>query len=255
MKVLDTALYDQGFDHAVTEFILLLKQKKENRLISPSDANVLVEAKINPDFKKVLEQYYWNLPDGIPSVWILKLKGAKNAARCSGPDFFKAIIVQTAGLPIRHFLCGGAAGVAEQLAESCKKWGNSNISGTFCPPFEGMKEPEMKYLGQTINQSKTNIVWVGLGAPKQIYFSHKLSSYCTVHAILPVGAAFDFHTGKIKKAPLWLQKLGLEWFYRLLKEPKRLFKRYRKVVPAFLLYGMVDLLSFYFKKIFYKSNS
>jgi len=113
-----------------------------------------------------------------------------------------------------------------------------------------MNSAEMELLGKQINYSKTNIVWVGLGTPKQIYFSHRLSSYCSVHAILAVGAAFDFHTGKIKKAPLWLQKIGLEWFYRLLREPKRLFKRYLRVVPAFVFFGFVDVLIFYYKKVF-----
>lgn len=246
MKVLGTKLYDKGFQSAISEFIELVQSKPKNLLISPSDANVLVEAKTNTEFKKVVDDYYWNLPDGVPSVWILKLKGAKNANRCSGPDFFKQIMIKTAQLPINHFLCGGAEGVADKLAVSCKEWGNNNVIGTYSPPFGEMTEEQFKELSERINAKKSNIIWVGLGAPKQLYFSHKLRAYVKVQAILPVGAAFDFHTGRVKKAPAWMQRIGMEWFYRLLREPGRLFKRYAKAVPAFVFYNLLELFSFKF---------
>ena len=248
MKVIGTTLYNKGMQSAIDEFIELAQKEPENLLISPSDANVLVEARMNPTFRKVVDDYYWNLPDGVPSVWVLKLKGATNANRCSGPDFFKKIMIETASLPINHYLCGGAEGVADQLAAACKEWGNNNIVGTYSPPFGEMSEEQFQQLGKEISSGKTHVVWVGLGAPKQLYFSHKLRNYVKVQAILPIGAAFDFHTGRVKKAPKWIQKLGLEWFYRLVREPKRLFKRYIKVVPAFLFYNFLEVLSLKFFK-------
>ncbi|NOQ71817.1 MAG: WecB/TagA/CpsF family glycosyltransferase [Crocinitomix sp.] len=236
MKVIGTDLYEHGMDAAIKEIIALCDAPAENRLISPSDANVLVHARRNKAFKAVLDQYFWNLPDGVPSVWILKLKGAKQATRCSGPDLFEQVIRATAHLPIKHYLCGGAEGTAKELAEKCLEWGNKNIVGYYSPPFKELTEKDYQEMAENINAVQTSILWVGLGAPKQIYFSHQISKFTQTKFIIPIGAAFDFHTGKVKKAPRWIQKCGMEWFYRLCQEPRRLGKRYFKVVPLFMWY-------------------
>ncbi|MFT5824316.1 MAG: N-acetylglucosaminyldiphosphoundecaprenol N-acetyl-beta-D-mannosaminyltransferase [Crocinitomix sp.] len=239
MKVIGTDLYEHGMDAAIEEIVALSTAPAENLLISPSDANVLVYARRNKAFKAVLEQYFWNLPDGVPSVWILKLKGAKQATRCSGPDLFEQVIRATTHLPINHYLCGGAEGTAKELAQTCLEWGNKNIVGYYSPPFKELSEKEYKEMAERINAVQTSILWVGLGAPKQIYFSHQISKYTQVQFIIPIGAAFDFHTGKVKKAPRWIQKCGMEWFYRLCQEPRRLAKRYFTVVPLFLWYCLL----------------
>lgn len=241
MKVIGTDLYEKGMETAIAEFITLTEQDSDNRLVSPSDANVLVYARRNPDFKQILDSYFWNLPDGVPSVWILKLKGARQANRCSGPDFFEQILKATNALPVNHYLCGGAEGVAKELAQTCLGWGNKNVVGYYSPPFRELTEADYKQIAEKINAVKTNVLWVGLGAPKQIYFAKEIAKYTRVQFIVTVGAAFDFHTGKVKKAPKWIQKIGMEWFYRLLQEPKRLAGRYFKVVPLFLWYNFTDL--------------
>ena len=220
MKVLGTELYDKGIQNAVDEFLDLAQTTPKNLLVSPSDANVLVLAKKNIEFSSVLRQYFWNLPDGVPSVWVLKLKGAKKANRCSGPDFFEQIIKASKDLSINHFLCGGADGISEKLKLQCVKWGNNNIVGTNTPPFKTFTNEDFQALATKIKASKADIIWIGLGAPKQIYFSAELAKYVTVNFIVPIGAAFDFHSGNIKKAPQWIQNIGLEWFYRMLIELK-----------------------------------
>ncbi len=241
MKVIGSDLYEQGLDAAIKEIIALSSEAPQNRLISPSDANVLVHARRNKDFKAILDQYFWNLPDGVPSVWILKLKGAKQATRCSGPDLFEQVIRATAHLPINHYLCGGAEGTAKELAKKCLSWGNKNIVGYYSPPFKELTTADYEKMAKEINAVETAILWVGLGAPKQIYFSHHISKFTQVQFIIPIGAAFDFHTDKVKKAPKWIQKCGMEWFYRLCQEPKRLAGRYFKVVPLFLWYNFIGI--------------
>lgn len=238
MQVLGTELYDKGLNTAVDEFIALTKQEANNLLVSPSDASVLVMARSSPEFKSILEKFYWNLPDGMPSVWLLKLKGAKKATRCNGPDFFERIIKETSHLPINHYFCGGKDKIAELLAEQAKKWGNNNIVGHYSPPFKELSDGEIKLIADQINKVGTNILWVGLGAPKQIYFSERISHYTNIQFIVPVGAAFDFHTGQVKRAPFWSQNIGMEWFYRVWQEPNRLFKRYMKVIPKFIFYAI-----------------
>lgn len=240
MKVIGTDLYDKGMDNAIKEFIDLLDKEPKNRLISPSDANCLVLARTDKQFKNVLHTYFWNLPDGMPSAWILKLKGAKQATRCSGPDFFKRIIHETKNMPVNHYLCGGAPGVATKLGETCKKWGNNNIVGTNCPPYKDLTDEEIQEIADDINQKGTNVLWIGLGSPKQVYFGDRISKLTNVQFIVPIGAAFDFHIGKVKKAPQWIQNMGMEWFYRVCQEPKRLYKRYVTTVPQFIWYNLID---------------
>jgi len=240
MKVLGVEMYDQGMLKAIAEFKDLCKVGPRNLLVSPSDANVLVHARTNPGFKKILSEFFWNLPDGMPSAWILRMKGAKNATRCSGPDFFKRIIVETKDQPVRHFLCGGKTDTVEALAQACQSWGNPHVVGTYSPPFRDLTEADYMEMADRINASEANVVWVGLGAPKQIYFAHRMAQYTKVHFLVTVGAAFDFHTGKVKKAPLWVQKIGMEWFFRLSMEPRRLTRRYLNAIPKFIWYNLRD---------------
>ena len=244
MKVLGTDLYDLGLVTAVHDLLIIASGEANNICVSASDAHVLVLAKKQFDFQEILHSFYWNLPDGVPSVWLLKLKGAKHANRISGPHFFEEVIKATSNMNINHYLCGGAEGVANQLQIVCETWGNKHVVGTMCPPFKGLDQLDYHAMGSTIQSSKAHIVWVGLGAPKQIYFANELKNYIQVQAIITVGAAFDFHTGRVKKAPKWIQKSGMEWLYRLVQEPKRLFKRYFKTIPLFIWYGMGDLLNF-----------
>ncbi|MFK8037973.1 MAG: WecB/TagA/CpsF family glycosyltransferase [Crocinitomicaceae bacterium] len=242
MRVLGTELYDKGFDTAVEELIQFSKLAQENKLISASDAHVLVTAKTQPEFKEILQSFYWNLPDGVPSVWLMKWKGAKEANRISGPQFFEAVIKATKNMNINHFLCGGAEGVAQQLKVVCESWGNQNVVGTLSPPFRAFLNTDYIDIGEKIIDSRAHIVWIGLGAPKQIYFANELKKHTNVQGMVTIGAAFDFHTQRVKKAPKWIQKIGLEWLFRLYQEPKRLFKRYFKTVPYFIWYALGDVI-------------
>ncbi|MBL4710013.1 MAG: WecB/TagA/CpsF family glycosyltransferase [Flavobacteriales bacterium] len=241
MKVLNTELYDKGFQSAISDALGLLKNGVKNLIISPSDANVLVSARTNANLNEIVTKFYWNLPDGMPSVWMLKWKGAKKATRISGYAFFEELIKKTSDTSVQHFLCGGNLGVAEKLKGVCESWGNSNVCGTLSPPYkEELSEEELKEIAEKINQQNTTVLWVGLGAPKQLYFAHNIAKYTNVKLIVTIGAAFDFHVGTVQKAPSWIESSGMEWFYRLLKEPGRLAKRYLKVVPQFVFYSIID---------------
>lgn len=215
----------------------------ENRCISASGAHGLVEAHKDPAFKNILQNYWLNLPDGMPIVWIGKWKGAKNIQRCYGPDFFKLTMMASAPLPIKHFFCGGNEGVAEQLKEAVqKKFGNNNVVGTYCPPFRPMTESEMIALGNAITESGADMVWVAVGCPKQEKLTYALKKYTHTKFIIAVGAAFDFHTDRVKQAPSWVQNMGMEWFFRLLMEPKRLYKRYLEIIPLFIWLNLKEYL-------------
>lgn len=223
----------------------VLLNSVQNLRVSATGAHGMVYAYKNKSFKECLQNFYINLPDGMPGVWIGRLKGAKNMRRCYGPDFFKEVMIQTSTNGIRHFFCGGKEGVSDELKVECeRKFNNFNVVGTYCPPFREMLENEWHELGVQINQSSADIVWIGLSTPKQEQFATKLSNYCRTKFIITVGAAFDFHTGKVKQAPAYLQKMGLEWLFRLIMEPKRLWRRYIEIVPMFIFYNLKEFSKF-----------
>ena len=250
MEVLGIEMYNRTLEEAIDNIIQEPNKLKSNLCISATGAHGLVYSKKNPKFKKVLSSFFINLPDGMPGVWVGRMKGAKNMSRCYGPDFFKGVMLASAQKKgIKHFLCGGNDGVAEKLKTACEiQFNNNNIVGTFCPPFLPVDEYDFETIANEINESQASIVWIGLSSPKQEQFAHLLSKFTSVKYIITVGAAFDFHIGNVKQAPDWIQKIGMEWFFRLLMEPKRLWKRYIEIVPLFIYYNFVELIKGEFLK-------
>ena len=244
LQVLGVHMYSYDFKYAVNKVVndCITNPMRASRCISLTGAHGLVISKKDPDFYNILLKFYWNLPDGMPAVWMGRLRGHKEMERCYGPDFFKAVMIASAGLPINHFFCGGKEGVADELKKVAEeKWGNKNVVGTFSPPFRQMNSDEYWSLAKHIINVKTDFIWVGLSTPKQEYFADALASRLNVCYIATVGAAFDFHTGRVRQAPKWIQKIGMEWFFRLCMEPKRLFRRYLEIVPKFIIFAIADL--------------
>lgn len=252
INVLGIPLYGKSIaeacDHIIS--VILSNSSKYNRCVSATGAHGLVYAQQSEEFNNVLKSFYLNLPDGMPGVWIGRLKGEKGMKRCYGPELFKKLMVKTAEHNIKHFLCGGKEGVADELRKNCaSNFENRNVTGTYCPPFSGMTEDLWEQVASEINRAQADIVWIGLSTPKQELFAYQLRNYTKTHFIVTVGAAFDFHTGKIKMAPKWMQAISLEWFFRLMIEPKRLYKRYMTIVPLFTLYNVKEFAYFCAKKI------
>ena len=246
-------IYERGLSSAVQDFVVNLNSPfsfgDSVRCISATGAHGLVEAHKDPSFKSILSEFYWILPDGMPLVWWGRLKGHATMDRCYGPDFFAAIMQATSGLEVAHFFCGGKHGVAEELKQAVEfKFGNKRVSGTYSPPFSPMQEEDWDNLVAKINQSAAQIIWIGLSTPKQEKFAFELAKRVKVRYIITIGAAFDFHTGRLAQAPRWMQRSGLEWFYRLCKEPRRLWKRYIEIVPKFAILAGVDLIKHYLQK-------
>ena len=243
-EVLNVSLYGKSIPSVVEEIISLAKSdSRKNRLISATGAHGIITAKKDNSFKEILNGYYLNLPDGMPGVWIGRMKGAKEMERCYGPDVFKFVMTETASFSINHYFCGGKPGVAEELKSFCEQnFKNNNIVGFYSPPFREMTDEEMQELAGKINSLNTNIVWIGLSTPKQEIFASRLSKFTNVNFICTVGAAFDFHTGNVKQAPQWIQEIGMEWFFRLVMEPKRLWKRYFEIVPLFIWYNFLEFI-------------
>lgn len=195
----------------------------------------ILEARDRPGFREILNRAFLCTPDGMPGVWVGRLSGHRNHDRVYGPDLMLAVMQATQHKPIRHFFYGGNEGVAEELKRTMEeRFPGLSISGTYCPPFRPLTEEERVGLRTELERVGADIVWVGLSTPKQELFMAENLDDLPVKVMIGVGAAFDFHTGRARQAPYWMQRSGLEWLFRLVTEPKRLWKRYCVGVPRLL---------------------
>jgi N-acetylglucosaminyldiphosphoundecaprenol N-acetyl-beta-D-mannosaminyltransferase len=183
------------------------------------------------------------VPDGMPLVWIGKLKGFKKIDRCYGPDLMLATMKETTNNGFRHFFYGGKPGVAEKLKSIMEtRFKGVNIVGTFTPPFRALNKTEEIELITLVSKLKPDIIWTGVSTPKQELFMYEFLSKLETKVIIGVGAAFDFHTGRIKQAPSWIQRSGFEWLFRIFQEPGRLWKRYLIIIPTFIFLYIQEIL-------------
>ncbi|MGC2856373.1 WecB/TagA/CpsF family glycosyltransferase [Novispirillum sp. DQ9] len=174
-------------------------------------------------------------PDGMPLVWMSRRLGHPETSRVCGPDFMLELCDHSRARGYRHFLYGGAPGVVEDLKANLEaRYPGLEICGAYSPPFRPLSEEEDAEVVAMINAARPDILWVGLSSPKQEYWMAAHKGRITAAAMIGVGAAFDFHAGRQKRAPLWMQRSGLEWSYRLMSEPRRLWRRYLVMAPRFL---------------------
>jgi len=195
----------------------------------------VMEARADDAFRRILNGALLCTPDGMPMVWAGRLNGHREMNRVYGPDLMLDLCAWSEGSGARHFFYGGDQGVAEQLAQQLKvRFPKLAVAGTFTPPFRALNPDELRQLQQLVSATRPDIFWVGLSTPKQEKFMAEYLPQLEVTLMIGVGAAFDFHSGRMKQAPRWMQRSGLEWFYRLCREPRRLAKRYLRNNPMFL---------------------
>jgi len=196
----------------------------------------VMEAQDDPELCTILNRGFLCVPDGMPTVWVGRLQGHKQMRRVYGPDFMLEMCRRSQERGYRHFLFGGAPGVAEQLKaklESRMPW--LHIAGTYTPPYGSMTTRQEAELTACVQQSRADIMWVGLSTPKQERFMAEFCGRLDVKLMVGVGAAFDIHAGLRGDAPNWMKQCGLQWLHRLSQEPSRLAPRYLKHNPRFLL--------------------
>ena len=203
----------------------------------------VMEAQSDPAFKAILNNAMLCTPDGIPMVWAGRLNGFSEMDRVYGPDLLLLVCEWGKKSGCRHFFYGGADGVAELLAEKLRaKFPGLNVAGTFTPPFRPLTAAEETKFQELVRNLQPDIIWVGLSTPKQEKFMAEYLCKLDTTLMVGIGAAFDFHSGRVKQAPRWMQRSGLEWFFRLCQEPRRLAKRYFRNNPLFLMKFSSQLL-------------
>lgn len=204
--------------------------QKENSYVLVNTLNVahLILLRKDVVFRNIYPNAEIILTDGVPLIWVSRLLGNPIQEKISGSDLFPKLCEQAAKRGYKIFLLGGKKKAASKTARILKKkYKNIKIAGICCPPFgfEKNQEKNNKVVNMVRNASP-DILFVGLGAPKQEKWIFNYKSKYKVPVSIGVGASFEFFSGIVKRAPLWMQKLGLEWFWRLMMEPKRLWKRY-----------------------------
>jgi N-acetylglucosaminyldiphosphoundecaprenol N-acetyl-beta-D-mannosaminyltransferase len=182
-------------------------------------------------------------PDGMPLVWLGRWRSQATVSRVYGPDLMLAVCKLSANQDYSHYFYGGAPGTPELLADRLKqRFPKLTVAGTYSPPFRTMTTHEDAHIVSQINQAAPDIVWVGLGTPKQDLWMATHRDRLNAPILIGVGAAFDFHAGRVPQAPMWMQGAGLEWFFRLIHEPRRLWYRYLVYNPLFVMLLLAQAL-------------
>jgi N-acetylglucosaminyldiphosphoundecaprenol N-acetyl-beta-D-mannosaminyltransferase len=194
----------------------------------------IMEAQSDQNFCDILNRSLLTTPDGMPTVWLGRIHGFKHMGRVYGPDYMLGVCERSVELGYKHFLYGGKTGVAEELrVELIRRFPGIRIVGTYTPPFRALNRDEEEELCAQLESSQANILWCGLSTPKQERFMAAYSHRLPVKLMVGVGAAFDLLSGNLREAPDWMKKSGLQWLFRLIREPKRLWRRYLLNNPRF----------------------
>ena len=195
----------------------------------------VMEAQANSELCRVLNQAVINAPDGMPMTWMGRLQGFPEMNRVFGPDFMTEMCRISVDRGYRHFLYGGGPGVAGQLRDTLQsKFAGIRVVGTYTPPFRDLTREEEEEVRKQVRDARPDILWVGLSTPKQELFMAQYMDRLQVPLLVGVGAAFDYHTGRIRDCSNWIKRSGLQWLHRLMQDPRRLWRRYLRNNPAFL---------------------
>ena len=210
--------------------------------ITVTSAHGVVESQSDDALRHIINSAQMTLADGMPILWVGKLKNAA-VKRVSGAEFVEGIMHDARASRIRHYFYGGQIETTSRvIARATELLGTNAIAGCHCPPFRAAGEIEDPAVIEQIAATKPNIIWVGLSTPKQEYWMANHTALFPRTMLVGVGAAFDFFAGIQSRPPHTVQQIGLEWLFRLIREPKRLWPRYRRVVPGMLKILIVEAM-------------
>jgi N-acetylglucosaminyldiphosphoundecaprenol N-acetyl-beta-D-mannosaminyltransferase len=205
----------------------------------------VTEANHDSGFKRVLQSASLVVPDGMPLVWLARRHGFPLERRVYGPELMLRFFSETGGKNYRHFFYGGAPGVPELLAKRLTdQFPDHIVAGTLSPPYRTLSSEEDDAVVYAIEKARADVVWVGLGTPKQERWMSEHQGRLEAPVLVGVGAAFDIHTGRLRRAPAWMSENGLEWLFRLSQEPRRLWRRYLVYGSEFAALVMLELFGF-----------
>ena len=225
VSILDVPIDAQRYEAAI-EAMLETARSGGPRRAHFATVHSVIECTDSPELRQAFSSAWMVCTDGVPLAWVARLRGSP-AERVCGPDVMLSVCDRGRDAGLRHYFLGGAPGTAERLAAKLtSKFPGLAVAGTATPPFRAETQEEDEATVRAINAATPDVVWVGLGSPKQDLWAAGHLAKLNCHLVLPVGAAFDFHSGNVRRAPSWMRRLGLEWLFRLAMEPRRLLRRY-----------------------------
>lgn len=208
----------------------------EQHYVCVTGVHGVMESQRDPELRRIHNDSGLTTPDGMPMVWAGRWAGARGMQRVYGPDLMLAVGERAAQLGWTSYFYGGRDGVPERLAARlADRFPGLRVVGCWSPPFGSLSEEEDRRIVEAINDARPDIVWVGLSTPKQERWMARHVGRLDASVLIGVGAAFDIHAGTLAQAPRWVREHGLEWLFRLWKEPRRLWRRYLSNNPRFVL--------------------
>ncbi len=240
--ILGVAVSSITIDGAVATMERWIAARSRN-YVCVTGVHGVMECRRNERLRKIHNAAGMVTPDGMPLVWLSHLFGKTHTQRVYGPELMRRMTTVSARRGYRQFYYGGAEGVAEKLKQNLiAAHPELEVAGTLCPPFRELTKQEDQAIVDAINAARPDIVWVGLSTPKQELWMASHLGQIEAPVMAGVGAAFDFLAGTKRQAPLWMQRKGLEWLFRLCAEPRRLWRRYAYIVPGFICLAVRDLV-------------
>lgn len=242
-NILGTEVAAVGPDAAVQLVRDWLSEPKTGRYVCLTDVHCIMQSHRRPEVRRAYDSAAICLPDGMPLTWTGRMRGHRDMSRVYGPDLMLELLKISADRGYTNFFLGGAEGVAEKLRQRMvKRFPGLRVVGTYSPPWRPLTAQEREALITQVERCQPDLIWVGLGAPKQDLFMYEYHQVLKCKVLIGVGAAFDFHSGRVRQAPRWMMNVGFEWLFRLAVEPRRLAPRYLRNNPAFLWHIALQLL-------------
>jgi N-acetylglucosaminyldiphosphoundecaprenol N-acetyl-beta-D-mannosaminyltransferase len=235
-------LYDKVLENIKTYSI-------EKGYVTVNNVHTMIEGYWNSSYQTIINEGYLSIPDGKPLELVGKLKGSKNISRLFGPSVMERFIDWGRKDGVSHFFFGSSETTLLKMKDAVdKKYPGVKIAGMVSPPFKTIEEWDNMGFIRLINNSKPDFIWIGLGAPKQEQWMFRYCKELNSGIMFGIGAGFDYLAGNTKHAPQWMKNASLEWLYRLIQEPQRLWKRYLTTIPQFILFVTLELIGIKLKK-------
>jgi N-acetylglucosaminyldiphosphoundecaprenol N-acetyl-beta-D-mannosaminyltransferase len=232
-----------SYEHTFREVLRSLREENSPAYITVNNVHTVVEGALRRDYREITNKALLALPDGKPLSIVAKWKGIKDISRVFGPTFFEKTLEWGQEARLKHFLFGGSEETLEKLRRQIwVRFPQAEIVGAVSPPFRALtREENAAYLLQ-MNQSGADIVWVAFGAPRQERWMAANFRQLNRGVMIGIGAGFDYLSGNTRHAPQWMKDASLEWLYRLIQEPGRLWKRYLVTNSLFILFVILEML-------------